>query len=54
MIGVGVGQDDGGDVSRDVTERGEVCVEPRAETRNAGVDGGQPASLLDEVPVDLS
>jgi hypothetical protein len=53
MIGVGMGQNDGGDVARNATERGEVCLEPRAKTRKAGVDCGQPAGLLDEVPVDL-
>lgn len=53
MVAVGMGQDDGRDVAGDVGERGEICLEPCAETREAGVDCGQPAGLLDEVPVDL-
>lgn len=52
VIGIGVGQYDGVDVCGNVSERREVGLEPAAKAGKAGVDRGEPATLLDQVPVD--
>jgi hypothetical protein len=50
VIGVGVGQHDGVDLCSNVSERREVGVEPAAKAGKAGVDRGEPAPVLYQVP----
>jgi hypothetical protein len=40
------------DIARDVPDRREIGLEPAAEARQSGVDGGQSPDLFDQIPVD--
>jgi hypothetical protein len=43
---------DGRDIGRHVPEGSKIRLEPALETRQSGVDRGQPAALFNQVPVD--
>jgi hypothetical protein len=52
VVAIRVREYDSRDIGRDVPERGEIGLEPAAEARESGVDGGQSATLFDQIPVD--
>ena len=52
VVGVGVGQDEPGDVTLRPAHRGQLALQVRPEPGQPGVDDGDPAGLLDEVAVD--
>ena len=52
MVGVGVREDQRIDIAEAETERRQVGVEASSESRQPRVDGGEPAFILDRVPVE--
>jgi hypothetical protein len=52
MVAVRVREHDGRHVTRHVSERREIRSQPPREAGQPCVDGGKPAAILDEVPVD--